>query len=30
MLATCVQAGFWLGLFFDAEDGALMFLQNAG
>jgi hypothetical protein len=28
-LATCVHAGFLLGLFFDHEDGGDMFLRNA-
>jgi hypothetical protein len=26
LLATCVHTGFWLGLFFDFEDGGDMFL----
>jgi hypothetical protein len=30
LLATCFQAGFFLGLFFDPKDGRNMFLQNVG
>jgi hypothetical protein len=30
LLATCVHAGFLLGLFFDPEDGSDMFLRNVG
>jgi hypothetical protein len=30
LLATCFQAGFLLGLFFDPEDGGDMFLRNVG
>jgi hypothetical protein len=30
MLATCFHAGFFLGLFFDPEDGGDMFLRNVG
>jgi hypothetical protein len=29
-LATCIQAYFLLGLFFDPEDGSEMFLRNVG
>jgi hypothetical protein len=28
MFATCFQAGFFFGLFFDPEDGADIFLLN--
>jgi hypothetical protein len=28
LLATCVHVGFVLGLFFDPEDGGVMFLRN--
>jgi hypothetical protein len=30
LLATCFHAGFFLGLFFDPEDGGDMFLRNVG
>jgi hypothetical protein len=30
LLATCIHAGFFLGFFFDSEDGGDMFLQNVG
>jgi hypothetical protein len=30
LLATYVHAGFFLGLFFDPEDGGDMFLRNVG
>jgi hypothetical protein len=30
LLATCFQADFLLGLFFDPEDGGDMFLRNVG
>jgi hypothetical protein len=29
-VATCIQAGFLLGFFFDPEDGGNMFLRNIG
>jgi hypothetical protein len=29
-LATCFQAGIFLGLFFGPEDGGDMFLRNVG
>jgi hypothetical protein len=28
LLATCIHAGFLLGLFFDPEDGSDMLLRN--
>jgi hypothetical protein len=30
LLVTCFYAGFFLGLFFDPEDGGDMFLRNVG
>jgi hypothetical protein len=30
LLATCFYTGFFLGLFFDHEDGGNMFLQIIG
>jgi hypothetical protein len=30
LLAVCFHAGFFLGLFFDPEDGGDMFLLNVG
>jgi RsiW-degrading membrane proteinase PrsW (M82 family) len=30
LLATCVHTGFLLGLFFDTEEGCVMFLRNVG
>jgi hypothetical protein len=30
LLATYFHAGFFLSLFFDAQDGGDMFLRNAG
>jgi hypothetical protein len=30
LLATCFDAGFLLGLFFDPEDGGDIFLRNVG
>jgi hypothetical protein len=30
LLVTCFNAGFFLGLFYDLEDGSYMFLRNVG
>jgi hypothetical protein len=30
LLATCFHADYFLGLFFDPEDGGNMFLRNVG
>jgi hypothetical protein len=30
LFATCFQAGYLLGLFFESEDGGDMFLRNVG
>jgi hypothetical protein len=30
LLATCSHTGFFLGLFFDLEDGGDMFFRNVG
>jgi hypothetical protein len=30
LLATCLYAGYFLGLFLDPEDGSDIFLRNVG
>jgi hypothetical protein len=30
LLATCFYSGFLLGLFFEPEDGCVMFIRNIG